>query len=201
MDSEDFAREAQIQADKLRRRENEKSFMRTKAVRERERVQKLSKFKKCYIRVRFPDRLELQGTFYPQEGTSHISQFVRDALVQPDLPFYLYTTPPMTRLSESENIRDQGFLPASMVHFGLPLGVTAQSPLIKPEYLKDIQEKLPPSMTITSAASVTFSHSSSSSPAPVASSSAVPKPNAPNSSSGVEGGKVPKWFQAGMKKK
>jgi hypothetical protein len=207
MDTSDFAREAQIQADKKRRQENEKSFLRTQAVRDRERIQKYSKFKKCYIRIRFPDRLELQGTFYPQENTSHILEFVRNSLVQPDLPFYLYTTPPITRLSDTANIRDQGLLPASLVHFGLPPGVTAQSPLVKAELLQDIKEKLPPSVTISSTSSLNFSlpstqtqqsHSADSdgsvAAAPSSSASSDPKPKS-------DGNKVPKWFAAGLKKK
>eukprot|EP01122_Echinamoeba_exundans_P007040 TRINITY_DN2084_c0_g2_i3.p2 TRINITY_DN2084_c0_g2~~TRINITY_DN2084_c0_g2_i3.p2 ORF type:complete len:463 (-),score=138.86 TRINITY_DN2084_c0_g2_i3:2739-4127(-) len=206
MDAADFAREAQIQADKKRRQENEKSFLRTKAVRDRERIQKYSKFKKCFIRVRFPDRLELQGTFYPQEKTSHILQFVRDCLVQPDMPFYLYTTPPITRLSDTDNIRDQGLLPASLVHFGLPQGVTAQSPLVKPELLQDIKEKLPPSMTISSTASLNFSLPQTHTQ-PTTDSDG-PGAGAPSSSSSSseskgksDGNKVPKWFAAGLKKK
>lgn len=196
MDSEDFAREAQIQADKKRREENEKSFLRTKAVRDRERIQRLSKFKKCYIRVRFPDRVELQGTFYPQEKSSHVYDFVRSCLKQEDLPFYLYTTPPMTKLSETANLRDQGLLPASLVHFGLPQGVSAQSPLVKADLLQNIQEKLPPSSTISSTATVNFAL-----PASLQSSNANQDTTSQPSTTSDASNKVPKWFSAGLKKK
>jgi hypothetical protein len=187
--------------------------MKTKAMRDKERLQKLSRFKKCIIRFRFPDRIELQANFYPQEGLAHLEAFVRDNLVNPELKFYLFTSPPTTNVHASQNLRDQGFLPAALVHVALSPGAQATSPFLKPEVISLIQEKtfVPIVHEYKHASSMTIISDSKSSSAPQALSSATsssmdvddddtngkPKSSAPKK----DKKKVPSWFTAGLKKK
>jgi len=44
-----------------KKKEEENAVLKTKELREKERLEKLSKIKRTYIRVRFPDMVELQG--------------------------------------------------------------------------------------------------------------------------------------------
>ena len=45
--------------------------------------------KKTIIRIRFPNRVELQGTFHPREKPTSIVAFIKERLEHPDLDFYL----------------------------------------------------------------------------------------------------------------
>ena len=188
----------------------------TKAMKEKQRLQKLSRFKKCFIRFRFPDRLELQAAFYPQEKTSHLTAFLRTQLVDEQLDFYLFTTPPTTNLDKTKNIRDQGFLPAALVHVGLSPGANATSPFLKPEVLQLIKEKtyMPVVNEYKHAsemqfvgASVSSSSASTAAPISAATSSSMDVDQATEehkraAGSGNKGEKkVPKWFSAGLKSK
>jgi hypothetical protein len=67
----DLRLNAAIQKQKKKEQELVQGNLRTKEMRERDRIKKLSKYKKCFIRIRFPDRTELQGTFF----TIRINEF------------------------------------------------------------------------------------------------------------------------------
>lgn len=49
----------------------------------------LNQYKKTVIRIQFPDRLTLQGTFTPTEKVETVVQFVRSYLQNPQIDFYL----------------------------------------------------------------------------------------------------------------
>lgn len=217
----DLAKERQLKQKNASANDTE---MKTKALKERERLNKLSKFKKCFIRFRFPDRIEIQAAFYPQEGLDHLTSFVASQLVDPDLKFYLFTTPPITNVHASKNLRDQGFLPAALVHVGLLPGVKASSPFLKQEALALIEENtfnpvvreytsgaITPSTTdantAPSASESKNATSSSSSKMDVdddkeRDSSSKKSYQSTSSGSGSSSEKkTPKWFTAGLRKK
>jgi tether containing UBX domain for GLUT4 len=189
------------------KQEADQAVMKTQAMREKERLQRLARYKRCYIRVRFPDRTELQGTFLPTEQTTDVMEFVREALREPNLPFYLYTTPPPTKLSDTKNIRDQSFLPAAQVFFGLPQGVQAPTPFLKEEFLREIKEKAPTAVGVYSAPTTLnltappSSHNVGSMGNSRSSNSAQSGGGDRMDTSGGDSKAVPKWFQAGLKKK
>jgi tether containing UBX domain for GLUT4 len=139
----DIQQELRIQKEKRRQQQIEESYLMTKEMREKERLKRLAKFTKTLIRIRFPDRVELQATFSPLETTEDLEQFVRQQLKDPTLRFFLYTSPPVVRLSPHKNFREQGFLPAALVYLGLEKGAKATSPFLKEELLTGIKEKLP----------------------------------------------------------
>jgi hypothetical protein len=190
--------------------------MKTKAMKEKERLQRLARFKKCFIRFRFPDRVELQAAFYPQEGLEHLVAFVRENLADPNLDFYLFTTPPTTHVHPTKNLRDQGFLPAALVQIGLGQNAKTVSPFLKPEVMALIQEKtyVPIVQEYKHASDlkiVTGAEVSASSTAAKASSSSSSSTmdvdedhgahkDAKTSSSDKKEKKVPKWFTMGKKK-
>lgn len=54
-------------------------------------LNKMSQYKNCVIRIKFPDRCVLQGMFKPIDKISDIIEFVRTFLRKPAIPFYLCT--------------------------------------------------------------------------------------------------------------
>ena len=71
------------------------------------------KYKYCFIRVRFPNKI-LQGTFSVYEDISQVFEFVKDCLLSPR-PFLLYSG--RTRLEQERggSLEELGLVPASLL--------------------------------------------------------------------------------------
>ncbi|XP_072382580.1 tether containing UBX domain for GLUT4 [Diabrotica undecimpunctata] len=91
----------------LRRLEDSKRQLRNIAV-----------YKKAIIRVQFPDRVVLQGTFATSDSIKDVIHFVREYLEDKSLNFYVYSTPPKYILAEDQNLLELGFVPGALIHFG-----------------------------------------------------------------------------------
>ena len=89
------------------------TMLRTAAMRESERKGAKRKYKYCFIRVRFPDKI-LQGTFSVYEDISQVFEFVKDCLLTPR-PFLLYSG--RTRLDQERggSLQELGLVPASLL--------------------------------------------------------------------------------------
>ncbi|XP_042218542.1 UBX domain-containing protein 6-like [Homarus americanus] len=61
----------------------------TKAMRERQELREMRKYRFSLIRVRFPDGLILQGTFGVHEKVEEVMKFIRECLVNDWRPFFL----------------------------------------------------------------------------------------------------------------
>lgn len=65
----------------------------TSKLREMEEEQKqlsvLNKYKTVIIRIQFPNRYVLQGTFTPYETIGNVTEFVKSYLENPNIDFYL----------------------------------------------------------------------------------------------------------------
>lgn len=76
-----------------RRSEMEDAQLMTSALRNLEESKKqlrlLNRYKQAVIRVHFPDRTVLQGTFAPTDTIADIVNFVRQYLEEPNMDFYL----------------------------------------------------------------------------------------------------------------
>ncbi|XP_069701484.1 tether containing UBX domain for GLUT4 [Periplaneta americana] len=81
-------------------------------------LSQLNEYRRTVIRVQFPDRIVLQGIFLPLETVSVVMDFVRGYLENPELDFYLYTTPPKCVLLPRARLVDSECVPSVMVHFG-----------------------------------------------------------------------------------
>ncbi|NWW44356.1 ASPC1 protein, partial [Pedionomus torquatus] len=94
---------AQLQSERqvpfLLKRLEEAPLM-TKSLREARLKEKLERYPKVVLRVRFPDRHVLQGFFHPSETVGVLRDFVRSHLADADLPFYLFIAPPRIILNE-----------------------------------------------------------------------------------------------------
>ena len=77
-------------------------MFKTRKIRETEREARLAQFSECSVRVIFQDQTWIQARFSALETLADIYAFVRGVLAQ-DRPFYLYTTPPPTKLADSKS--------------------------------------------------------------------------------------------------
>ncbi|KAF5277290.1 hypothetical protein FQA39_LY18502 [Lamprigera yunnana] len=94
--SEELKREQQLRSEMLEKQ----MVLRTKAMREKEELREIRKYKYALIRVRFPDGLYLQGTFSVYEKFGTIIEFIRENL-EHNIPFEL-TSPTGHKFEESD---------------------------------------------------------------------------------------------------
>jgi len=116
----------------------------TRAMREREEVRGKKKYVKVLIRVRFPDRHVLQGTFMARESVGALKDFVRDHLADPGRSFYLYVSPPVTKLTdETRSLIQSDLAPAALVYFSwdpLREGENISTPVLHQTCLTQAEE-------------------------------------------------------------
>ncbi|KAL6077394.1 Tether containing UBX domain for GLUT4, variant 2 [Balamuthia mandrillaris] len=150
-------------SDRARRQKEETAGMlKTREQREKERLQHVNKFSKTLVRIRFPNRLELQATFHPNESTTAVMEFVQEQLAHPDLPFYLFTTPPRQKVDLKQSLKAQLFVPAAVLHFAWD-SPTGPEDYLKPELMANICENLSSYSSSSSSSSSSASSSSSTS--------------------------------------
>ncbi|XP_056405764.1 tether containing UBX domain for GLUT4 [Hyla sarda] len=103
------------------RKRIEEAPLMTKALREAQLKEKMERYPKVVLRVLFPDRYVLQGFFRLSETIGAVREFVSSHLEEPEIPFYLFITPPRTELKDDSLTLFQAQLfPAAVVHFGSP---------------------------------------------------------------------------------
>nr|KAF6454787.1 ASPSCR1 tether for SLC2A4, UBX domain containing [Rousettus aegyptiacus] len=119
---------------KSERKRLEEAPLVTKAFREAQMKEKLERYPKVVLRVLFPDRHILQGFFRPRETVGDLRDFVRSHLGNPELPFYLFITPPKTILEDHTlTLFQANLFPAALVHFGAeqPTGLYLEPRLLE----------------------------------------------------------------------
>ncbi|KAJ0230510.1 Plant UBX domain-containing protein 1 [Hirschfeldia incana] len=96
----------------------EDKSLKTRKLREAEEAARRAKLTKAVMRVRFPDNHTLEVTFHPSEKIQCLIDLVKRALAQPEIPFYLYTTPPKKQIKDfSQDFYSAGFIPGAIVYF------------------------------------------------------------------------------------
>lgn len=100
----------------------EDKFLKTRKIREAEEAARRSKMTKAVIRVRFPDNHTLEATFHPSEQIQSIFDLLAKVLARPELPYYLYTTPPKKQIKDTSlDFFAAGFVPGAIVYFSYDL--------------------------------------------------------------------------------
>ncbi len=74
----------------LKNSDGKEEFLMTREFREKKAIANYVKFAKTNIRVRFPDRYELQATFLSTEGTLHLIDFLRGIIINYNYYYYCY---------------------------------------------------------------------------------------------------------------
>ncbi|KAI0084107.1 hypothetical protein BDY19DRAFT_973857 [Irpex rosettiformis] len=171
--------------------------LRTQAYRDELQKAREAKYPTATIRVRFPDRTQLEKTFHSGDKIRSVYAFVRSSLrenVKP-IKFVLYQTPPKRELKVSDlKVRDQSLLqlqlaPTAILHLKFEdeslNHINVPAPLDR--LILAVAEDLPrpPSYEEQSAASA------------VAGPSKARSSTGPSSQGPV---KVPKWLKLGPKK-
>ncbi|CAI9716142.1 domain-containing 6-like [Octopus vulgaris] len=108
----ELKREQQLRSENTERIE----ILRTKAMRERDEKRELRRYRYTMIRIRFPDSVVLQGTFWAQEKLSDLRKFVQDNLRLDWIPFNL-VNPTGHRIEEDLTLIELGLAPTAVVNF------------------------------------------------------------------------------------
>ncbi|KAL9226122.1 hypothetical protein vseg_001972 [Gypsophila vaccaria] len=100
----------------------EDKYLKTKKLRDAETAARRSRITKAVMRVRFPDGYTLEATFHPSESIQTVFDLLNKVLSRPELPYYLYTTPPKKQIKDTtQNFFDASFVPGAIVHFSYDL--------------------------------------------------------------------------------
>jgi hypothetical protein len=128
-----------------RKAKAEQAMLMTREMRERLHGNVWERFKRCTIRVRLPDRIEIQRTFLPNSRVAAVEAFVRECLADPSAEFVLFTTPPMEPLGDgTATLLKRELVPAALVHLKWKTADSVRHPFIKPELMQRVAQKLPP---------------------------------------------------------
>jgi len=93
-------------------------YLKTKKIREAEAAAHRSRITKTTIRVRFPDNHTLEVVFHPSEKIQSLYDLLSRMVAQPEVPFYVYTTPPKKQIKDmSQDFYSAGLIPGAIVYF------------------------------------------------------------------------------------
>ncbi|KAK9721800.1 hypothetical protein K7432_003122 [Basidiobolus ranarum] len=117
--------------------------LKTRQMREQEDLQRQRRYPRTLIRIRFPNRVQLQANFLSRQPISELISFVRESLKESEREFYLYVTPPIRKLTDhSQTFYDAGLTPASVVFFSF-VQSTSESEVYLNDELMSLMEDLP----------------------------------------------------------
>lgn len=117
-ESEDFYEFTAADYYRLLSTKKEDKSLKTRKLREAEEAARRSKLTKAVIRIRFPDNHTLEATFHPSETIQCLIDLLKRVVANPDVPFYLYTTPPKKQIKDfSQDFYSAGFVPGAIVYF------------------------------------------------------------------------------------
>ncbi|XP_042418493.1 plant UBX domain-containing protein 1-like [Zingiber officinale] len=113
-------------------------ILKTRKMREADAAALKAKITKAVIRVHFPDNYILEAKFQPTETLQSLMDLLKKAVAHPDLPFYIYTTPPKEHVKDtSKDFYTAGFAPGAIVYFSYDLPKDLDSDNSKGPYLRD----------------------------------------------------------------
>ncbi|KMZ72758.1 Tether containing UBX domain for GLUT4 [Zostera marina] len=93
-------------------------FLKTRKIREREAAARRSRITRAVIRVRFSDGYVLEANFQPSEPIQTLIDLLSKVIARPDVPFYIYTTPPKQIVKDmTKDFYSAGFAPGAIVYF------------------------------------------------------------------------------------
>ncbi|KAI8340260.1 hypothetical protein BC941DRAFT_419938 [Chlamydoabsidia padenii] len=163
----------------------ENSPLKTQKMRNAEELERMKKYPKTTIRVRFPDHTILQAVFESKETVAALYEFIGSTLATPERAFLL-CLPPRQKLTEPEvSLYKAGLAPASNVMFvWLDRQGGQQQHALSNHYLNQIKPLSLPSSSVTDTTAAPSS-----------------TPNKSSSSTSSSSGGVPKWLKKGLFKK
>ncbi|KAF9582032.1 Tether containing UBX domain for GLUT4 [Lunasporangiospora selenospora] len=127
---------------KKQREEEESRGFKTAQTRAEEEKARERRYPRTIIRIRFPDRVQLQATFQSQETVGDVRRWVASACVGHGEKFDLYTTPPKKILSDDkQTLYQAGLAPQSIVYFSwVDSKLNSHSPFLNGEHMMMMQD-------------------------------------------------------------
>ncbi|KAF9392841.1 Tether containing UBX domain for GLUT4 [Podila verticillata] len=131
-----------MNSQKRQREAEENRGFKTAQVRAEEEKAKERRYPKTIIRIRFPDRVQLQATFRSQETIGDVRRWVQSAIVGQGEKFDLYTTPPKKVLADDKlTLYHAGLAPQSIVYFSwVDSQLNLHPPFLNGELLMQLQD-------------------------------------------------------------
>ncbi|GAA0139092.1 hypothetical protein LIER_00708 [Lithospermum erythrorhizon] len=116
----------------------EDKHLKTRKLREAEEAARRSKITKAVMRVRFPDNYTLEAKFHPSETIHSLIDLLKRVVAHPELPFYIYTTPPKKQIRDmSQDFYSAGFVPGAIVYFSYDFPKGSDTTAISGTFLKE----------------------------------------------------------------
>jgi len=144
---------------KKRKADDKPEMLKTKAMRELERLQAMKVYSKVIMRVRLPNQCILQASFHPRERVSALHAYVQSCLQSPSMKFTLATGHPLRELDREAlqgSFAQEGLMPSAIIHFRWA-GAAPEGAFLKDDVTSGIQEEIPdvaaPTATVTQTAS------------------------------------------------
>lgn len=120
-------------------RRSQGQVLKTRVIREAEGRARRANITRATIHVQFPDGYALEAEFHASDKIQSLVELLVKAIARPELPFYLYTTPPKERVKDlSKDFYSAGFVPGAIVHFAYDLPTVADAnccPYLRSEVL------------------------------------------------------------------
>ncbi|KAL4450986.1 hypothetical protein ABPG74_021308 [Tetrahymena malaccensis] len=94
----------------------------SKSKQEYEKLLKDPVYTKSLIRIKFPQNVILEGNFCPMETIKHVIDFVALNLENPEVPFYLFQSPPrqvFDKRFHQKTLDEMGCLPGAVFYFAI----------------------------------------------------------------------------------
>ncbi|XP_054710322.1 UBX domain-containing protein 6-like [Uloborus diversus] len=93
------------------------SQLRTKAMRERDGLKEIHYYKFSLIRIRFPDGIIIQGTFYVYEKLAAVIEFIKENLSDPEKDFQLLLLGGVKVSDSEKSLLELKLVPAVLLNF------------------------------------------------------------------------------------
>ncbi|KAF9924775.1 Tether containing UBX domain for GLUT4, partial [Modicella reniformis] len=131
-----------MEGQKAKRDEEENRGFKTAAVRAEEEKARERRYPKTIIRIRFPDRVQVQATFRSQETIGDVRKWVASVCVGHGEKFDLFIAPPRKVLSDNkQTLYQAGLAPQSIVYFSwTDSKLNKNSPFLNGEYMEQMED-------------------------------------------------------------
>lgn len=93
--------------------------LRTREMRQRDELQRSYRYKYTLLRIRFPNRFFLQGTFGCHEQFAAVREFVSEYLANVEVPLFVLKDPisGLAPTDDTKTLSELNLVPAAVVHF------------------------------------------------------------------------------------
>ncbi|XP_043667489.1 UBX domain-containing protein 6 [Vespula pensylvanica] len=130
---EELKKEQKLRAEAIERNQ----ILRTKAMREKDEERELRRYRFTLIRIRFPDNIILQGTFSVHDKYKEVVEFVKENLINADIPFLLLLVGQKIRENDyDKTLLELRLIPACLLKFSYE-GVEGKKLDTSAGYLKE----------------------------------------------------------------